>query len=62
MHRLLRRTHPWPHRDGVSPEIVEGGSRRGVTIPAVVAEAARVVALAFPLTLTLAFATVVGGC
>jgi hypothetical protein len=60
-HRLLlRRTHPWPHRDDTGPGIVEGGQCRGA--PAVVAEAVGAVVLAFPLpfALTLAFAAVVG--
>jgi hypothetical protein len=65
MHRLLRRAHPWPHRDGADSGIIEGGPRRGVAGPAVVAGAARAVVLAFslplPLALTLAFAAVVGG-
>jgi hypothetical protein len=57
---LLRRTYPWPHRDGADPGIVEGGPRWGA--PAVVAGAARAVVLAFPfpLVLTLAFTTIVG--
>jgi hypothetical protein len=56
---LLWRTHPWPHRDGIGPAIVEGGPCRGVL--AVVVGAARVVVLTFPLSfaLTLAFATIV---
>jgi hypothetical protein len=59
-HLLLRRTHPWPHRDGVGLGIVEGGSSRGAS--AVVAGVAGAVALAFPLplTLTLAFVAIVG--
>jgi hypothetical protein len=53
MHWLLRRAHPWPHRDGVSPGIVEREPHRGVIAPAVVAGAARAIALAFPLALAL---------
>jgi hypothetical protein len=57
---LLWRTHSWPHRDGASSVIVEGGPRWGA--PTVVAGAIRVVVLPFPLplSLTLAFAAVVG--
>jgi hypothetical protein len=57
---LLRRMHPWPHQDGVSLGIVEGGPCRGApTIVTVVIAGA--VFLDFPLTLalTLAFAAVV---
>jgi hypothetical protein len=61
---LLRRTHPWPHRDGASPGIVEGGPHRGApTIVAdVVAGVTGAVVLAFilPLDLTRAFVAVVG--
>jgi hypothetical protein len=61
---LLRRTHPWPHRDGAGPWIVEGGPCWGA--PTVVATAvagatgAIVLAFPFPLALVLAFATGVG--
>jgi hypothetical protein len=57
---LLRRTHPWPHQDGASPGIVEGGPHRGA--PTVVAGVTGVVVLAFtlPLDLTRAFVAVVG--
>jgi hypothetical protein len=63
MHRLLLwRTHLWPHRDGASPEIVEGGPHRGT--PAVVATniagATGAVVLAFPFPLALAFVIVAG--
>jgi hypothetical protein len=61
---LLRRTHPWPHRDGAGPRIVEGGPHRGapIVVVVVVARAVGVVVLAFslPLSLTFAFATIVG--
>jgi hypothetical protein len=52
---LLRRTHPWPHRDGAGPGII-GGPRQGA--PAVVAGA---IVLAFPFLLPLVFAAIVGG-
>jgi hypothetical protein len=58
---LLRRTHPWAHRDGAGSGIVEEVPRQGA--PAIVAAVvAGAVDLAFslPLALTLAFATVVG--
>jgi hypothetical protein len=29
---LLRRMHPWPHRDGAGPGIVEGGTHRGALL------------------------------
>jgi hypothetical protein len=60
MHRLLLwRMHPWPHRDGAGPGIVE--ERPGSGAPAIVAAVvARAVDFAFPLALTLAFAAVVG--
>jgi hypothetical protein len=51
----LRWTHPWPHRDGVGPRIVEGGPCKGA--PAVVVGAILVFSL--PLAITLTFATVV---
>jgi hypothetical protein len=61
---LLQRTHPWPHRDGAGPGIVEGGPSWGTPtiVVAVVAGAtgAIVLALPLPLPLTLAFAAVVG--
>jgi hypothetical protein len=61
--QLLRRAHPWPHRDGAGPGIVEGVPHRGVAGPTVVAGAVGVVVLAFlfplPLALTLAFTAVV---
>jgi hypothetical protein len=65
MHRLLlRRTHPWPHRDGASPGIIEGGPRWGTpaVVAAVVVRATRAIVLAFhlPLALTLAFVVIVG--
>jgi hypothetical protein len=46
---LLRRTHPWPHRDDAGPGIVEGGPRRdaSVVVAAVVAGATGAVVLAF---------------
>jgi hypothetical protein len=58
---LLRRTHPWPHRDGADIGIVEGGPSRGASaiVTAVVAGAV-VLAFPLPLALTLAFAAVVG--
>jgi hypothetical protein len=43
--------HPWPHRDGTGPGIVEGGPHRGA--PAIVARAARAIVLCFPLPLPL---------
>jgi hypothetical protein len=61
---LLRRTHPWPHRDGASLGIVEGGPHRGA--PTVVADVvagvtgAVVLAFTLPLDLTRAFVAVVG--
>jgi hypothetical protein len=57
---LLRRTHPWPHRDGAGPRIVEGGQHQGTRaiVAAVVAGAVGAVVLAFPLPL--AFAAIVG--
>jgi hypothetical protein len=57
------RVHPWPHRDGASPGIVEGGPCRGVAAPAVVIGVVGDIVLSFPLllALTLAFATIVGG-
>jgi hypothetical protein len=61
MHQLLlQRMHPWTHRDGTGPEIVEGGPCQGapVVIAAVVFGAARAVVLAFPLPL--AFPAIVG--
>jgi hypothetical protein len=60
--RLLGRTHPWPHRDGAGPGIVEGGPHRGApaVVAAAVVEATGVVVLAFPFLLALAFATGVG--
>jgi hypothetical protein len=48
---LLWRTHPWPHRHGVGPGIIEGGPHRGA--PFVVARAVRAIVLAFLLPLTL---------
>jgi hypothetical protein len=61
---LLRRTYPWPHRDGAGPEIIEGRSHRGAPaiVTVVVAAATRAVVLAFtlPLALTLAFAAMLG--
>jgi hypothetical protein len=63
--QLLRRAHPWLHRDGAGPGIVEGGPCRGVVAPIIVAGAIKVIVLVFllplPLSLTLPFATVVGG-
>jgi hypothetical protein len=60
---LLRRTHHWPHRDGASLGIVEGGPHRGAPaiVTTVVARAVGAVVLAFPLpcALTLVFATIV---
>jgi hypothetical protein len=58
---LRRRTHPWPHRDGASPRIVEGGPCQGTPtiIAVVVAGAAKAIALAFPLPLDLTLASVV---
>jgi hypothetical protein len=57
--RLLQRMHPWPHRDGVGPGIVEGGPRRGA--PAVVAAVvARAIVLSFPLPLALTIVVGVG--
>jgi hypothetical protein len=49
--------------ESASPEIVEGGSRRGVATPIVVVRAATTVALVFPLALalTLAFVVIVRG-
>jgi hypothetical protein len=56
--------HPWPHRDGAGPGIIERGPRRDApaVIAVVVAGAAGAIVLAFtlPLALTLAFAAVVG--
>jgi hypothetical protein len=59
---LLRRTHPWPHRDGAGPGIVEGGPCRGAPtiVAAIVTRAAGATVLAFPLPLPLAFTAVVG--
>jgi hypothetical protein len=63
-HRLLlRKTHPWSHRDGVGPRIIDGGPRRGApTVVVAVAKATGAIVLAFPffLALSLAFAVVVG--
>jgi hypothetical protein len=53
LRRLLRRAHPWPHRDGAGTRIVEGGPRRGVAALVVVAGAVRVIVLACPLPLAL---------
>jgi hypothetical protein len=62
-HRLLRRVHPWPYRDGVGLGIVEVGPRRGVVAPIVVAGVIGAIVLAFslPLPLTLTFAAIGGG-
>jgi hypothetical protein len=59
---LLWRTHPWPHRDGADPGIVEGESCRGapIVVAIVIVGVTRAIVLAFPLALTLAFVTVVG--
>jgi hypothetical protein len=61
---LLRRSHPWPHRCGAGPGIVEGVPHQGApaVVVIVVAEATGAVVLAFPLplALTLAFVVVVG--
>jgi hypothetical protein len=60
----LRRTHPWPHQDGVGQGIVEGGPRWGApaVVAVVVAGATGAIVLTFPfsLALTHAFAAVVG--
>jgi hypothetical protein len=56
MRRLLRKAHPWPHRDGAGPGIIAEGPCGGAL--AVVIGAARAVSLAFPLPL--AFVVVVG--
>jgi hypothetical protein len=58
--QLLRRAHPWPHRDCAGPGIADGRPRRGVAASAAVVVIG-VVVLTFPLALTLAFAAVVGG-
>jgi hypothetical protein len=62
MHRLLRRTHPWPHRDGAGLEIVEGGSYWGAPaiVATVIAGASIVVVLTFSLPLILTSVAVVG--
>jgi hypothetical protein len=61
----LRRTHPWPHRDGAGLGIIDGGPRWGApaAVVIVVARTVRAIVPVFPLllALTLAFATVVGG-
>jgi hypothetical protein len=56
--QLLRRAHPWLHRDGAGPGIVEGGPCRGVAAPGIVAGA---IILVFPLPFPLTLAAVVGG-
>jgi hypothetical protein len=57
---LLQRTYPWPHRDGASPGIVEGGPHRGATVVVVGAVRAIVLTFFLPLALTLAFAPLLG--
>jgi hypothetical protein len=54
--------HPWPHRDGAGPGIVEGGPCWGAPtiVAAIVTGATGATVLAFPLPLTLAFTAVVG--
>jgi hypothetical protein len=53
--------HPWPHRDGASPGIVEGGPRGGAcSIVTAVVAGAVVLAFPLPLAVTLAFVIVVG--
>jgi hypothetical protein len=54
--RLLRRAHPWPHRDSAGPGIVEGGPHRGARVVV-----ARAVVLVFPLALALILAFATGG-
>jgi hypothetical protein len=60
MCQLLRRAHPWPHRDSVGPGIV-GGPRRGVAAPVVVVGATGAVVLAFRFPFTIVFTAIVGG-
>jgi hypothetical protein len=59
---VLQRMHPWPHRDGVGPGIVEGEPHQGAPaiVTVVVAIASGIVVLAIPLALTLVVATVIG--
>jgi hypothetical protein len=48
MRLMQRRVHLKPHQDNVGRGIVQGGPRRGVDAPTIVAGAAEVIGLAFP--------------
>jgi hypothetical protein len=53
LRRLLRRAHPWPHRDGAGTRIVEGGPRRGVAALALLLEPSESLILSVPFPLPL---------